>query len=576
MKRPRGARVLVGVMAGVLFPLGAVARAQPPGSIPPLYAQRLRMPVRGDDFTQPRAVVADLHTGEVFVCDTLRNRIVIFDEEGRFRYQIPGGSAFQSPIDLAVDSEGYLFVLSQVSAEVTLLDFDGRFIRRVSLSGLPQDAESPRFSSLAISPSGESLYLMDPENDRLWMIDRDGEVQGSIDMTVGRMQEEIDQLRYGHVDVYADTVLVPIPTDGLVHLFDLEGHARGTVGDQGSAECQTMFPAAAALDDQGRVIILDQQRALFMTWDLARGACLSEHYGFGNAPGAFYQPSDLALDAGGRLYVSQGFEGRVQVYVGAQPASMLLATRQPVSEGSEALEESATSEVVDIRVVEPEIEASLELPAVEASGPVVAPAPGDELVVRAAATPTIATEGTESSQLGTLLSVGARLSLERAPRYDSSYAEIAYPVGDLPADRGAAVDVVIRAFRHAGIDLQEAVHEDLLGAPGPYGITEPDTNIDHRRIRNLVTFLERRAESLSVRPEGNWAPGDIVFWDRNADGAAGHLGIVMAETGLSGNLLVVHHHRPEGEFPGVPGAEDVLSRWPVVGHYRWPSDTEER
>ncbi len=144
-------------------------------------------------------------------------------------------------------------------------------------------------------------------------------------MTVGRTQKEIDELRYGHVDVYGDTVLLPVPNDGLVHLFDLAGRARGTIGAPGSAECQTRFPAAAALDDQGRVIILDQQRAMFMTWDLERGVCLSEHYGFGNAPGAFYQPSDLALDGAGRLYVSQGFEGRVQVYEGARPAAGLPA-----------------------------------------------------------------------------------------------------------------------------------------------------------------------------------------------------------------------------------------------------------
>jgi uncharacterized protein YijF (DUF1287 family)/sugar lactone lactonase YvrE len=585
MKRPGGAEVLVGVMAGALFLLGAVAGAQPPGSIPPLYTQRLRMPVRGDDFAQPRAVVADLHTGEVFVCDSLGNRVVIFDERGRFRYQIRGGSTFQSPIDLAVDPEGYLFVLSQVSVGVTLLDFDGRFIRRVSLTGLPEDVESPRFSSLAISPSGESLYMMDPENDRLWITNRDGAIQGSIDMTVGRPQEEIDQLRYGHIDVYADTLLVPIPTDGMVHLFDLEGRAKGTIGAQGSAECQTMFPAAAALDDQGRVIILDQQRALFMTWDLARGVCLSEHYGFGNAPGAFYQPSDLALDAAGRLYVSQGFEGRVQVYEGAQPASMLLAARQP------APAEPEEPTIADVGVVEPETvpgspaeEATIAAAVEPTPEPLLEPAPttppaepalrGEPVVARDVA-PTLETVEVGSPELGAVLAAGARLSVERAPRYDPSYIEIAYPGGDLPLDRGAAVDVVVRAFRHAEIDLQEAVHEDLLGALGAYGVEEPDPNIDHRRIRNLVTFFERRSASLSVEPGGDWAPGDIVFWDRNADGAAGHLGVVIAETGPSGEPLVVHHHRPEGEFAGTPDAADVLFRWPVAGHYRWSFETED-
>jgi uncharacterized protein YijF (DUF1287 family)/sugar lactone lactonase YvrE len=583
-----------------LFLLGAVSWAQPPGSIPPIYAQRLRMPVRGDDFAQPRAVVADQATGEIFVCDTLRNRIAIFDDKGRFRFQIPGGAAFQSPIDLAVDPEGYLFVASQVSAEVTLLDFDGRFIRRIALSNVPAGAAGARFSSLALSPEGDELYLLDVENDRLWITDRQGAVQRSVDLRVGLTAKEIDELRYGKVDIYGDSVLIPIPSDGLVHLFDLEGRPKGTIGDPGAAECQTIFPVAAALDDRGRVIILDQQRALFMTWDLARGACLSEHYGFGNAAGAFYQPNDLTLDAAGRLYVSQGFEGRVQVYEGARPAATNRETRQPPaaaadepSPGQDAGDEPAGAEVPLTG------ETSTTTPAADTeTPPSVEPTPREEPAVAATIAevalpeeplaappqaalpplpqgPAAATAEATPSPRASLVVEGALLSVARAPRYDSTYTEMAYPGGDLPPDRGGAVEVVIRALRHAGVDLQQTIHEDIVGHLEAYGIHEPDPCIDHRRVRNLVTFLDRRATSLSTAPASDWAPGDIVFWDRDADGTAGHVGIVTAERGPSGNLLVVHHHRPEGPFPGTPAADDVLLRWPVVGHYRWPFAAEE-
>jgi len=555
--RPPSTRTALaqGLWAG-LFLLGAVSWAQPPGSIPPIYAQRLRMPVRGDDFAQPRAVVADQATGEVFVCDTLRNRIVIFDDKGRFRFQIPGGAAFQSPIDLAVDPECYLFVVSQVSAEVTLLDFDGRFIRKISLTGLPAGAGGARFSSLALSPEGDSLYLLDVENDRLWITDRQGAIQRSVDLRVGLTAKEIDELRYGKVDIYGESVLVPIPSDGLVHLFDLEGRPTGTIGDPGAAECQTIFPVAAALDDRGRVIILDQQRALFMTWDLARGACLSEHYGFGNAAGAFYQPNDLTLDAAGRLYVSQGFEGRVQVYEGARPAATNREARQPLA--------AAADETLPGKAAGEELEGAEEaLPEGETSAP-----------TSAAETATPPHAEAVPSPRASLVVEGALLSVERASRYDSTYVEIGYPGGDLPPDRGGAVEVVIRALRHAGVDLQQAVHEDIVAHLEAYGIHEPDPSIDHRRVRNLVTFFERQATPLST--DGDWAPGDIVFWDRDADGTAGHVGILTAERGLSGDLLVVHHHRPEGPFPGTPAADDVLLRWPVVGHYRWPFAAEER
>ncbi len=627
----RKARVVGAALAALLLANGSWG--QPPGSIPPVYTQRLSIPIRGDDLEQPRAVVADLSSGEILVADMLANRIVIFDEQGRFRYQIPGGSVFQSPVDLAVDPEGYLFVLSQVSPEVTLLDFDGRLLRKLPLTGLPEDVGSPRFVSLAISPVGDRLFLMDGDNDRLWITDRGGAVLGSVDTTVGRTPKEIEELRYGHVDVYGETVLLPIPNDGQVHLFDLEGRSKGTIGERGSAECQLSFPAAAALDDDGRVLILDLQRAMFMTWDLERGVCLSEHYGFGNAPGALYQPNDMALDATGRLYVSQGFEGRVQVYDGARPAPMMMAARPAAPEISEetlfadaeigktvappeppaaaappppppvpttvepepaptpepALPEPAVPEpaVPEPVVPEPAVpEPVVPEPTVPEPAPVApaeeAPPPpptSPQPPAPAAAAPTPApaaqvesvSAGAEvgDSELAARLVAGARLSVERAPRYDPTYVELAYPGGDPPPDQGGAVDVVVRAFRHAGVDLQKVLQEDQREAPAAYRINEPDPSIDHRRIRNLVPLFERRAASLLSSATGDWAPGDVVFWDRNSDGLAGHLGIVTAERGPSGQPLVIHHHRPAPGFPGTPGADDVLFRWPIVGHYRW-------
>jgi len=83
---------------------------------------------------------------------------------------------------------------------------------------------------------------------------------------------------------------------------------------------------------------------------------------------------------------------------------------------------------------------------------------------------------------------------------------IAYPMGDVPDDRGVRTDTVIRAFRHAGVDLQEAVHKDMVASfsayPKTWGLTRPDTNIDHRRVPNLETFFKRRAGEDAV--QGRW------------------------------------------------------------------------
>ncbi len=298
------------------------------------YAARLRMPSRLDDLGYSRAVAADLHTGEIFVCDSRRQRIVIFDRQGLFLYQIPGGEVFRAPLDLAVDPQGYILLLANHQGREALLrlDFDGRPLGEVEISGWPEIVP-PRLVSLALSPAGDRLYLVDEANQRLWLADYApeaangsrplGVITGSVDLAAEAdvSIEEAREYRLGHVDVYGDTVLVAMPNLGSVRLFGQDGEPRGRVGIKGTAPCQTAFPVAAALGADGNVVVLDWQRMLFMVWNPATNRCLGQTSGIGNAPGYLYQPSDLALDAEGRIYVSQGFEGRVQVFTGGSPAA---------------------------------------------------------------------------------------------------------------------------------------------------------------------------------------------------------------------------------------------------------------
>ncbi len=159
---------------------------------------------------------------------------------------------------------------------------------------------------------------------------------------------------------------------------------------------------------------------------------------------------------------------------------------------------------------------------------------------------------------------GARLSVLKAPGYDPTYRVIAYPGGDPGWERGSGVDLVLRAFRQFGIDLQQRIHEDILASRRAYGIREPDPNIDHRRIRNLAVFLRHHAVELSPKPDHDWRPGDVVFWSLDG-GPANHVGIVSDRTGPAGRLLVIHH--PESQ---KPREEDVLFTWPIRAHFRWP------
>ena len=140
--------------------------------------------------------------------------------------------------------------------------------------------------------------------------------------------------------------------------------------------------------------------------------------------------------------------------------------------------------------------------------------------------------------------------------YDPAYIKLTYPGGDLPIERGVCADVIVRAFRKGGVDLQKEVHEDMArdfaAYPNRWGLKAPDANIDHRRVPNLMTFFKRRGKSVG----DEYQPGDIVAW--RLPGALYHIGIVSADG----------HHMIHNIGRGAQ-KEDVLKAFQIIGHYRW-------
>ncbi len=174
--------------------------------------------------------------------------------------------------------------------------------------------------------------------------------------------------------------------------------------------------------------------------------------------------------------------------------------------------------------------------------------------------------------LGERIVEGARLAVAEEAEFDDSYVRIDYPGGDPGRQRGSGADLVVRAFRNAGIDLQQLVHEDIARAPGDYGITESDPSIDHRRTRNLHVFFRRNA--ITVPPDLNdWRPGDVVIWVTNRLEIPDRIGLISDRRATDLRPMVLYHFRADGTFSGKPGEGDLLTMWPIVAHYRWSLDS---
>ncbi len=149
-------------------------------------------------------------------------------------------------------------------------------------------------------------------------------------------------------------------------------------------------------------------------------------------------------------------------------------------------------------------------------------------------------------------------------QYDPSYVRLAYPGGDVPLERGVCADVVIRAFRAIGVDLQVELHEDMrahfAAYPRNWGLRGPDRNIDHRRVPNLMRYFERRGKRLAL--DGAYEPGDVVAW-RLPNGLH-HIGVVAGERVPDAARHYVVHNIGAGARQ-----EDVLYAFEIIGHYRW-------
>jgi len=151
--------------------------------------------------------------------------------------------------------------------------------------------------------------------------------------------------------------------------------------------------------------------------------------------------------------------------------------------------------------------------------------------------------------------------------YDPHYFIIKYPNGDIPVDKGVCTDVIIRAYRKVGTDLQKEVHEDMQQHfnlyPSNWGMTHPDKNIDHRRVPNLMVFFQRKGKTLKITKQAiDYFPGDIVCW--NLGGGITHIGIVSNIRSKDQIRYQIVHNIGFGQV-----LEDCLFSYKIIGHYRY-------
>lgn len=149
---------------------------------------------------------------------------------------------------------------------------------------------------------------------------------------------------------------------------------------------------------------------------------------------------------------------------------------------------------------------------------------------------------------------GAVSYIKTKPKYKSKYYNTGYPNDNY----GVCTDVVAFAFKNAGYDLQTLVDNDINNHKERYNIDKPDKNIDFRRVKNLKIFFDNNSTILTndINNYSEFQKGDIVIFPK-------HIAIISEKRNKKGIPYIIHNN---GNHRYI---EDALSRYKIIGHYRW-------
>lgn len=156
----------------------------------------------------------------------------------------------------------------------------------------------------------------------------------------------------------------------------------------------------------------------------------------------------------------------------------------------------------------------------------------------------------------------AKSQIGKTLYYDPAYTQLKYPMGDVSLVKGVCTDVVIRALREQGLDLQQMIHEDMKknfkSYPQKWSLKGPDKNIDHRRVPNIATYFKRQGYEIK---NADFQAGDIVTWDLG-HGLA-HVGIVSDRTDFFNKAPLIIHNIGSGTQEN-----NILYQYKITGHFR--------
>ncbi len=272
---------------------------------------------RGEGFAKPFDIV--VHHGRMFVGDTVRRTVMVFDPAGTGRFFELGreepGRLFL-PLGIAKDRDGNIYVCDGTARRVVIYDRDGHFLRAIG-----GQKYFSRPSGVAVDPDGSRVFVVDtggvdsPDHHVL-VFDA---ITGELIQTIGRRgtgDGEFNLPRDAVISPYNNLLYVVDGGNFRVQVFTLDGKFVRKFGSIGRRSGQFARPKGITVDRWGNVYVVDAAFGNVQIFD-PDGRLLMFIGARGNRdrPGAFMLPAGVDIDeADGRLYLVDQFFRKVEVF----------------------------------------------------------------------------------------------------------------------------------------------------------------------------------------------------------------------------------------------------------------------
>lgn len=247
------------------------------------------------------------HSSIIYITDPGLSLVHVFDLKGKKYFQIDRvkDEDLMSPIGIAVDVNGEIFLSDSVLKKVFVLNKDGEYLREIGSADL--------FSRpTGIAVNDERVYVVDTLGHQILIFSKK---DGQLLLRIGKDGSGDGEFHYPtHIFIGKDRLIYV--TDSLnfrVQIFDREGHFVSSFGKPGDASGNFSKPKGIAVDSDGHIYVSDSQLDNVQIFD-KEGKLLLVFGDTGRSQGKMSLPAGIFVDENDKIYVADSYNNRIQIF----------------------------------------------------------------------------------------------------------------------------------------------------------------------------------------------------------------------------------------------------------------------